>query len=167
MIDGKKIYIIVAIAKNNAIGKNGDLLWHLSDDLKRFKSITSGHTVIMGRKTFESFGSRALPKRRNIVITSNEKYKAENVEIVHSFQKAIDVCRNEKEIFIIGGSQVYEEFLDVTDKLYLTIVDAVFEDADTFFPELNFNNWELVYNERVEASEKNDYAYNFKDFIRK
>lgn len=167
MIDDKRIYIIVALAKNNAIGKNGDLLWHLSDDLQRFKRITSGHTVIMGRKTFESFGSRALPKRRNIVITSMDNYKADNVEIAHSFEEAVDVCENEKEIFIIGGSQVYKEFMGVTDKLYLTIVDAVFEDADTFFPEINFDNWELVYNERVEANEKNDYAYNFKDFIRK
>lgn len=169
MTDNKEFAIIVAMAEDRAIGKDKDLMWHLRRDLKRFKKITSGHTVVMGRKTFESFGSRALPNRKNIIITSNRNYKTddENIVVVHSFEDAIKECEENKLSFIIGGSQVYKWFLPFTDKLYLTIVHNSFPEADTYFPEFSYDEWKLINEERVEADENNDFPYTFKDFVRK
>ena len=129
------ISIIAAIGKNNELGKNNDLVWHFKDDMKFFKETTTGSTVIMGRKTFESL-PKALPNRRNIVITTNKNYEADGAEVYTSINSALKACEND-EIFIIGGGRVYKEFLEIADKLYLTEIDAECADADTFFPEFD------------------------------
>lgn len=134
--------IIVAFAENYAIGKGNDLLCHLPGDLKRFKKITSGNTVIMGRKTFLSLPNGALPNRRNIVITRSKNLNFKNIEIVNSTQEAINICDKNKENFIIGGGEIYKQFLPFVDKIYLTKIHTEFE-ADTFFPELNYREWEV------------------------
>lgn len=126
------VSIIAAIGKNNELGKNNDLIWHFKEDMKFFKKTTTGHTVIMGRKTFESL-PKALPNRRNIVISSNPEYNAEGAEVVTSVQKAFDISDGE-DVFIIGGGKVYAETIDLCDKLYLTEIDAECSDAETFFP---------------------------------
>ena len=162
----KNISIIVAIAKNNAIGKNNELLWHISDDLKRFKKYTTGNVVIMGKNTFLSLPKGALPNRQNIVITDNKNDKFENADTVFSINEAIEKASTEKENFIIGGGMVYKQFLPIANKLYLTQVDKEF-DADTFFPDINFEEWQLEHEEFVEKSEKNEFSHSFKIFSRK
>lgn len=133
-----KISIIVAISKDRGIGKDNKLLWQIPEDMKRFKEITSGHAVIMGRKTFESIG-RPLPDRKNIIITHNTRYKIQdtkNIVVTQSLEEAIAVGKKieQEELFVIGGGQVYEQAIGLADKLYLTIVDAQ-KQADTFFPD--------------------------------
>jgi dihydrofolate reductase len=135
--------IIVAVAENNAIGKNNDLLWHISGDLKRFKQITTGHTVIMGRKTFFSLPNGSLPNRRNIVITDCAEDCCPEAEKVSSIDEAILLCEKDKEHFIIGGGMIYEQFLPLADKIYLTKVHKSYE-ADVFFPEIDMEEWELT-----------------------
>lgn len=135
--------IIVAIAQNNAIGKNNDLLWHISGDLKRFKQITSGNAVIMGRKTFFSLPNGALPNRRNIVITDCPEDCCPGAEKVSSIEEAVQLCDPAKENFIIGGGMIYKQFLPLADKIYLTVVHRDY-DADVFFPEINFDDWNVV-----------------------
>ena len=153
--------IIVATAKNNAIGKNNQLLWHMPGDLKFFRKTTSGHTVIMGRKTFESVG-QALPKRRNIVITRQQGYQAEGIEVVNSLEDALALCATDtEEIFIVGGAQIYEQALPLCDKLYLTLIHHEFTEADTFFPTINDQEWQLEEVEHHENDEKNPYDYSF------
>lgn len=155
------VSIIVAASKNNAIGKNNELLWHMPADLKFFRKTTSGHAVIMGRKTFDSVGA-ALPKRRNIVITRQPNFQAENVEVVGSLGEALDICENEKdEIFIVGGAQIYEQAMHLTDRIYLTRINHDFEDADTFFPEIDDKKWQLEEVEHHESDDKNPYDYSF------
>ncbi len=129
------ISIIAAIGKNNELGKDNDLIWHFRDDMKFFKTTTTGNTVIMGRKTFESL-PHALPDRRNIVITSNKDYKAEGAEVVTGVQEALNTAKDDN-IFIIGGGRIYSEFMKYADRLYLTEIEAECEDADTFFPEFD------------------------------
>lgn len=129
------INLIVAIAKNRAIGYKGDLLTHIPGDLPRFKQITTGHTIIMGRKTMDSFPRGPLPNRDNIVITRNRNLKIDGALVVHSLEDAINSASKDKEIFIIGGGEIYNEALPYVDKLYITHVDKEFE-ADTFFPEI-------------------------------
>jgi dihydrofolate reductase len=154
----KNISIIVAIAQNNAIGKNNDLLWHLPEDLKRFKKLTTGHTIVMGKKTFESLPHRPLPNRRSIVITDMPKEKIDGCEMAYSIEEAIDKCDPEKENFIIGGGSVYSQFLPFANKLYITKVFKDFE-ADIFFPEINYDDWDLLSREDFPPSEKDDFAY--------
>src|ERR1700749_361938 len=132
------VSIIVAIGENNAIGKNNQLLWHLPADLKHFKVITSGHTIIMGRKTFDSDG-KPLPNRRNIVVTRQD-IRIQGCEVVKSIDEAIALCEGEDEVFIGGGAEIYRQAMDKTDRIYLTIVHKMF-DADTFFPEIDFKKW--------------------------
>lgn len=129
------ISIIACLGRNNAIGRDNKLLWHLPDDLRNFKKITSGNIIVMGRKTYQSIG-RPLPNRTNIIITRDKKYKAEGCIVKHSFDEVLNEAKQygDKEIFIIGGGQIYEQALPHTDKLYLTIVDDEPE-ADTFFPD--------------------------------
>lgn len=134
--------IIVAIAKNNAIGKDNELLWHISGDLKRFKNITSGNTVIMGRRTFFSLPNGALPNRRNIVITDCPEDYCPGAEKVSSIEESMTICDSEKENFIIGGGMIYKQFLPIANKIYLTIVDRDYA-ADVFFPEINYDDWEI------------------------
>jgi dihydrofolate reductase len=156
---------IAAIAENNAIGKNNQLLWRLPADLKHFKEITTGHTVIMGRKTFESVG-KPLPNRRNIVITRSNTLNIENVEVVNSIEQAIALCNQDKEVFIVGGAEIYQAAMDITNQIYLTVVHANFE-ADTYFPEIDPMIWEQTAVEKHEADEKNPFAYTFSTLIRK
>ena len=156
----KKISIIVAIARNYAIGKDNKLLWHISADMKRFKKITEGHQVIMGKLTYESLPVRPLPNRKNIVISDNLQDSFEGCTTVHSIQEAIDLCSEEEESFIIGGGSVYRQFLPLCNKLYLTLIEKDF-DADTFFPELNLSQWHLIEREEHGPDEKNDFAYSF------
>lgn len=154
--------IIVAISKNNAIGKNNSLLWNIPEDLKHFKNITSGHTILMGRKTFESIG-RPLPNRRNIVITRDESYKYEGIEVATSLIKALDNCKYEDEVFIIGGGEIYKQALPFADKLYVTHIEKEY-DADTFFPEISQDIW--IETEKEEHPE-NDPPYKFSVYEKK
>lgn len=154
----KNISIIVAIAQNNAIGKNNGLLWHLPEDLKRFKKLTTGHTIVMGKKTFESLPNGPLPNRRNIVITDILGEKIDGCEMAYSVEEAIEKCDTDNENFIIGGGSVYRQFLPLADKLYITKVFKDF-DADIFFPEINFDEWELLSEENYSPSETIDFAY--------
>jgi len=160
------ISIIVAIAKNNAIGKNNQLLWHISEDLKRFKKLTAGHKVIMGRNTLLSLPKWPLPKRSNIVITDNQDEVFEGCEMVFSIGEAISKCEKKEECFIIGGASIYNQFMPLADKLYITLVNKDFE-GDTFFPEIEKNKWELV--EESEDFEMTDgsFHYCFQIFARK
>lgn len=159
------ISIIVAISENNAIGKDNQLLWHLPADLKYFKNRTTGYTVIMGRKTFDSIG-KPLPNRRNIIITRQKELTLSGCEVYHSLEDAIAHCEGEKEIFIIGGDSIYKESLPLINKIYLTQVHQTFE-ADAFFPVLNMNEWNIIKKEDFEADEKNKYAYSFLELVRK
>lgn len=152
------ISIIVAVAKNGVIGCHNRLIWHISEDLKRFKALTIGHPIIMGRKTFESIG-RPLPGRTNIVVSRNTELKIDGVSVVGSIQEAIDMLPQEDEIFIIGGGQIYEQALPLTSKIYLTLVDQT-PDGDTFFPEITQDEWREV--KRTEAD-----GYAFIDYERR
>lgn len=152
------ISIIVAIAENLAIGKNNDLLWHISEDLKRFKRITSGHPVIMGKKTFESLPKRPLPNRRNIVITDVPGEQIAGCEMAYSIEGALALCDPARETFIIGGASVYRQFLPLADRLYLTRVHKSF-DGDVFFPEINFGEWELVEKLDFPSDDENSFTY--------
>lgn len=142
--------IIVAVAKNGVIGANNQLLWHISDDLKRFKAITTGSPIIMGRKTFESLG-RPLPNRHNVVITRNEQFPMpEGVTRANSLEDAIEKAQGEKEIFIIGGGQIYKQSIELVDKIYITEVDQT-PDGDTVFPEIDANLWSETLREQHEG----------------
>lgn len=157
--------IIVATARDHAIGYQNQLLWHMPADLKFFKETTQGHTVIMGRKTFDSVG-KPLPRRRNIIVTRQDDFKVEGAEIVHSLQEALKLCEPEEEHFIVGGAQIYAEALAYTDRIYLTVIDGIFN-ADTYFPSIDPQAWELLSSEPHPADAQNPYAYNFKIYQRK
>lgn len=159
------ISIIVAIAENRAIGKDNKLLWHLSDDLKRFKKLTTGHTLIMGRNTFLSLPNGALPNRRHVVISDIPGEKFEGCEMAGSIAEAVDLAGTEEECFVIGGGMVYTQFLPLAGKLYLTRVHHSFE-ADTFFPEIDFSQWRVVHSEKVDAGPKNEYPHTYTELIR-
>ncbi|MDR0427530.1 MAG: dihydrofolate reductase [Dysgonamonadaceae bacterium] len=160
------ISLIVVTGKNNEIGRNNHLLVHLPADLKHFKEITSGHTVIMGRKTFDSLPKGPLPNRKNIVISRDKELKIEGATVYSSLDLALIKCRDEEEIFIIGGAQIYKQAYPDADKLYLTKVHAEFPDADTFFPEINDKEWRIVSLETFPADEKNPYPYSFVEMER-
>lgn len=159
--------IIVAMAANRAIGKDGDLIWHLSRDLKHFKAITTGHTVVMGYKTFLSLPNhKALPNRRNIIISSRLEQAPEGFELANSIDDALKLVHDDDEVFIIGGGSIYEQFLPKTDRLYLTRLDKEFE-ADTFFPYINFEEWSLVDVEVIDDDTQVEYSYRFETWERK
>jgi len=159
------ISIIVAIAENRAIGKDNKLLWHLSDDLKRFKKLTTGHTLIMGRNTFLSLPNGALPNRRHIVISDVEGESFKGCEMAASIEEAVQLAGRDEESFVIGGGMVYKQFLPMAGKLYLTRVHESFE-ADTFFPEIDFSHWKALGSEKVKAGERNQYAHTYTEFVR-
>lgn len=161
------ITIIAAIGKNNALGKDNDLIWHLPADLKRFKKITSGHHILMGRNTFESIG-KPLPNRTSVIITKNKQYVKEGCLVVNSIEEAIELSKEEPNVFIIGGAQIYKQALEnnLVDKLDICLVHHEFE-ADVFFPEINKNVWKEESREDFKADEKNKYAYSFISYIRK
>lgn len=159
------IAIIVAVARNGAIGKEQSLLCRLPDDLKRFKALTTGHTVIMGRNTFLSLPKGALPNRRNIVLTSQE-VSYSGTEVFHSLEGALASALPGEQVFIIGGASVYRAALPLADRLYLTQIDHSFAEADTFFPEVDFSSWQEERRESHPADEKHDYPYAFVDYKR-
>ena len=146
------ISIIVAIASNNAIGKDNQLLWHIPDDLKRFKKLTTGHTIVMGKRTFESLPLRPLPNRRSVVITDIPGEQIEGCIMAYSIDDAIRKMEPGAENFIIGGGSVYRQFLPLADKLYLTLVEKDFE-ADTYFPEIDFSLWDTEFSEEANSDE--------------
>lgn len=161
------ISLISAVDNNNAIGYNGDMLCHIPSDLKRFKKITSGHTVIMGRKTFESLPNGALPNRRNIVITRNCNYKCSNCETVDSLSAALKFCKDESEVFVIGGGEIYREAMDIADKLYITRINYSFDKSDVFFPEIKQNDWQVKIREEHDNTEDNiPFSYTFVVYLR-
>lgn len=155
----KGLSLIVATDQENGIGKNNQLLWHLPNDLKFFKKTTSGHTIIMGRKTFDSIG-KALPNRRNIVITRQKDLAIENVEVFNSLEQAIATCNNEDQYFVIGGGEIYKQALPLANNLYLTKVKHTFN-ADTFFPNIPALEWQVVFKEVHQKDEKHQYDYSF------
>lgn len=161
-----RISIIVAIAENNAIGKDNKLLWHLSDDLKRFKKLTTGQTIVMGKKTFDSLPVKPLPGRHSIVITDVPGEVFNGCVSAYGIDDAIAKFSGTGENFIIGGGSVYAQFLPYADTLYLTKVHHSFE-ADTYFPGIDFSEWNLAESEEVRADEKNDYDYTYYIFKRK
>ncbi len=194
------ISIIVAISEENAIGKQGGLLCHLPNDLKHFKTVTSGSTVIMGERTFLSLpinkttGTHALPNRRNIVITDNKEHAYEGAEMAYSIEDAIKLANTlpiysstplpqedtlppypptplhptkASEAFVIGGGMVYRQFMPLADKLYITHIHHSWKDADTFFPEIRQDEWQLVSAERQEADENNPYPHTFAVYTRR
>ncbi len=157
--------IIVATAENNAIGNGNKLLWHLPADLKHFKQITSGHTIIMGRKTFDSVG-KPLPYRRNIIITRQKGLSIPGAEVVNTLDEALALCHEDVEVFIGGGAEIYKMAMDLTDKIYLTVVKGTFT-ADTFFPAINPDEWTETDITSYEPDEKNALGYTFSTLIRK
>lgn len=158
------ISIMVAKADNNAIGKDNDLLWHLPADMKYFRNTTMGHFVVMGRRTLESF-DKPLPGRTSICITRNKDYRAEGCLIFHSIMDAVHLAKEHKqeEVFILGGAEIYKQALDMDliDRMYITEVKATFEDADAFFPKVDYSRWKEVKREEYEADDKNKYPYAF------
>lgn len=159
------IILIAAIANNNALGKDNKIIWHLPDDFKRFKKLTTNHHIIMGRKTFESF-PKPLPNRTHIVISRQKNYKPSGCIVVNSLQNAIDICPKNEDIFIIGGAEIYKLALPFCDKLELTRVDATF-DADAFFPELNFHEWQLVSEEFHAQDEQHLHEFSYETYLKK
>ena len=159
--------IIVAKAKNNVIGKNNELIWKLPEDLKRFKQLTTGHTIIMGRKTFESLG-RVLPNRKHVVFSQNPDFKVddENVEIVHSMLEIKQYIDDENENFVIGGAMIYNLLMPYVNKMYITEIHKDFE-GDTVFPKINLDIWKEVSREKGEDIEQNDLEYDFVVYERK
>ena len=158
--------IIVAIAQNNAIGKDNDLLWHISDDLKRFKALTSGHPVIMGRNTWNSLPRRPLPKRRNIVLTHDISFADEGAEVAHSLQHALDLVCDEKESFIIGGAAIYTLFLPFVQRLYVTHVWHDFE-ADVFFPAIDLSLFNKISESPRMLDPVSNLTYSYAEYHRR
>jgi len=161
------ISIIAATGKNRELGADNRLLWKLSADMKRFKELTTGHTVIMGRRTFESLPKGALPNRTNVVISKNPDAYFDNCETVNSLTEALNNHIHEDEIFVIGGASVYKQALSVADKIYLTNVHHEFPQADVFFPQIPKNKWVMIESEDHSADKINEFPYSFTIFIRK
>jgi dihydrofolate reductase len=153
------ISIIVAIAQNNVIGNNNQLIWHIPDDLKRFKALTMGHHIIMGRKTWDSIG-RALPGRVSVVVTRNPNFKAEGAVVVHSLNEALEIAKSDNEVFIIGGGELYREAMPLANKLYLTKVHNNFE-GDVSFPTIDFDHWIEIFQEQGKPTDKDGLEYTF------
>ncbi len=162
----KPISIIVAIADNYAIGKDNKLLWHLPEDLKRFKRITEGHPVIMGKRTYYSLPKRPLPGRKNIILTDIAGEQIDGCQMAYSIDDIIQQCDENTENFIIGGASVYKQFFTIAQKLYITEVHASF-DADTFFPEIDVNAWKVIETEEHKTDAKHPFDYTFVTYVRK
>lgn len=160
------ISMIAAMDKNRVIGADNDMPWHLPDDLKFFKANTVNKSVIMGRKTFESIGSKPLPKRRNLVITRNEGYEANGAEVFHSVEEALISCQSEAEIIIMGGGQLYAQMMPFANKLYVTLVDTEVA-GDTTFPEWLSEEWQEITRELHDKDVRHAYAFEFVTLIRK
>ena len=157
------VSLIVAIAENGVIGDNNSLLWNIREDMRRFRTTTSGHPVVMGRKTYDSIG-RPLPKRTNVVITRSD-ISIEGCQVVHSLEEAISLFPQDEEIFIIGGAQIYEQALPLADRLYLTVVHRAYE-GDTSFPSLDMSQWREIAREEFVRGEEFDAPFSFIDYER-
>lgn len=162
----KKISMIVAIDQKNGIGLNNSLLTHISNDLKRFKKITSGHTVIMGRNTWESLPKKPLPDRKNIVLTRNKNLNFEGAVTLSSKEDVLELIAENEEVFVIGGADIYKLFFSETSKLYLTKIHKIFA-ADAFFPPIDKDDWEVIEEEKITNDELVDFNYSFIDLERK
>lgn len=160
------ISLIVAIAQNGAIGNNQELLCHLPNDLKRFKAITLGHTIVMGRRTYESLPKGALPGRTNVVVTRQADVAWENTIVAHSIDEALANSES-SELFIIGGATLYEQTLQRANRLYITHIHHAFEQADTFFPAIDYDQWREIEREEHKADERHPYDYSFVTYERK
>ena len=162
------ISIIVGLGHDHVIGKDNDMPWHLSADLRYFAKTTKGHPIIMGRKCYESIG-RPLPKRKNIIITRNEAFQAEGCTVVHSLKQALEEAANyyttteasQTEAFVIGGGEIYRQALSLADRLYLTYIDVTVEGGDVFFPTFDETQWKTIQEEAHQKDEKNAYDYKF------
>lgn len=159
------ITLIAAAGENNELGKDNDLVWHLPDDFKRFKKLTTGHHIIMGRKTFESF-PKPLPNRTHLVITRNLKYQKEGALIVHSLDEALLKAQNDSQPFVIGGGEIYKLAMEHADKIELTRVHGNFE-ADTYFPEIDMDKWRLISEVKHEKDKKHNYSFSYLTYERK
>ena len=159
--------IIVAKASNNVIGKNNSLIWHLPEDLKRFKALTTGHTIIMGRRTFESLG-RVLPNRKHVILCNDMEMdlKDENIEILEDISMLDKYINSEEENFIIGGATIYRLLMPYANKMYITEIDQEFE-GDVSFPEINKEEWDIIETEKGLKDEKNPYDYNYVTYVRR
>ena len=160
------ISIIVAVSEDLGIGKDNELLWHISGDLKRFKKLTTGNTVIMGKKTWESLPRRPLPGRKNIVITDNAQEKFENAVTAYSIDDAISKCGPDEEVFIIGGGSIYRQFMQRADRLFITHVHKK-APADIYFPEIDLNVWEITEKEEYKTNETNNIPYTYTIYERR
>lgn len=161
----QQITLIAAASENNGLGKDNQLVWHLPDDFKRFKALTTGHCIIMGRKTFETF-PKLLPNRKHIVITRNSNFKKENVVIVSSLEEALKHTQGDREPFVIGGGEIYHLAMKIADKIELTRVHTTVE-ADAFFPEIDTKKWQLIAEEYHSKDEKHLYDFTYLTYYRK
>jgi len=159
------IIIIAAVSENNALGKDNDLVWHLPDDFKRFKQLTSGHYIVMGRKTFESF-PKPLPNRTHIIVTRQKNYAPEGCIVANSLQEAIQLCPKNEDTYIIGGGEIYKQSMAFATVLEITRVHHAFE-ADTFFPEIDSTIWKLAYEEFHPKDEKHNFSFTYQTYQRK
>ncbi len=159
MTDKQTITMIAAAAQNNELGKNNNLIWHISEDLKRFKRLTSGHPIIMGRKTFESM-PKALPNRTNIVLTTKKDYKPVGAIVVNNINDALSLVKDDQQPFIIGGGEIYRLFMDHCSRIELTRVHHNFE-ADVFFPEIDLTKWSLIAQEDFTSTKDQPYNYSY------
>ncbi len=162
------ICMIAAAGENNALAKDGDLPWHLPDDFKRFKKLTLGHQIIMGRKTFDGF-DKPLPNRKHIIVTRDKKYTVdfEDCVVVHSLEDAVDLVKTDALSFIIGGGEIYKQGEKFANKIELTRIHHTFEGADTFFPEIDEKKWELVHEDYHAKDERHDFAFTYLTYSRK
>ncbi len=159
------VIMIAAASENNALGKDNDLLWHLPDDFRRFKELTSGHYIIMGRKTFESF-PKLLPNRTHVIITRQEDYRPENCVVVRNMEEALATCPENEDTYIIGGGEIYKLGMPFADSIELTRVHGQFE-AEVFFPEIDPAVWKLTHSHFHPADEKHKYSFTYETFARK
>lgn len=158
--------LIAAASENNALGFKGNLLWHLPLDFKHFKTLTTGHCIIMGRKTWETL-PKPLPNRKHIVITRNKAYQAELAQVVHSVEEALSLCNDDPNPFVIGGGEVYHLFLEKAQRIELTRVYHHFSQADAFFPEIDKNQWELVKSTFCPKDEKHAFDFSFETYLKR
>jgi dihydrofolate reductase len=159
-----EVTLIAAAAENNELGKDKDLVWHLPDDFRRFKQLTTGHHIIMGRKTFESF-PKPLPNRTHLIITRQKDYQPDGAIVVHSLEKALEIAKADPQPFMIGGGEIYKLSMEYADKIELTRVHGTFE-ADTFFPEIDPEEWKLISSEFHEKDERHAYAFTYLTYER-
>lgn len=157
--------LIAAIGENNELGKNNDLIWHLPADLKRFKQVTTGHYIIMGRNTYESIG-KPLPNRTTVIISKQKDYIAKGCIVTDSLEKAIKIAKEDDNAFIIGGAQIYKQAINLVDVIDICEVHATF-DADVYFPEVDNNIWHEISRDKFYSDEKHEYDYSFVKYIRK